>query len=295
MNILFLYFGQPRMVEELIPNHDFIVKSLKDDYKINIDFHYSLWNKYHDYTTVPSPSSRNLGNNNLITIDEDYLINKIKENRESNVTYVFHNYDVAEDIWNENKKFIGRETFMAKFAQSVSKAIAIQSVKKTYDAIVLLRTDLFLDPKKYFVYGDIFHNLKKIKKDTKRIILTSYIRLSTKNSGGVDDKLWISTQEDLELYFSNYKEKINKFIQNYEYDYITPENISAHIVACNLSKGYEQDEIWFLPFYDIFKYLTPLSRITFTNLFKIVRNYEDVQEMIKNPNFTIEDYKQLTK
>lgn len=293
MNILFLYFGQPRMVEELIPNHDFIAKSLKDDYKINVDFHYSLWNKYHDYRTIPSASSRNIGNNNLIDIDKNSLINKLTKNRQTNITYNFNDYSIAESIWKKNKKHIDKETFMSKFAQTVSKAIAVESIKKEYDIIILLRTDLFIDTKKYFVFGDICYNFKEIQKHKERVILTSYIRHSTTLGQLVDDKLWISTKENFESYFDNWKDKINIFIKKRKQ--INYENTSAHNIACSLSNDYNQDEIWFLPFYDIFKFLTPLSRITFTNLFKVVRSFDDVQEMIKNPNFTIEDYKQLTK
>lgn len=292
MNILFLYFGQPRMVEELIPNHDFIAKSLKDDYKINVDFHYSLWNKYHDYRTIPSASSRNIGNNSLIDIDENSLVDKLTKNRQANITYNFNDYNIAESIWKKNKKHIDKETFMSKFAQTVSKAIAVESIKKEYDIIILLRTDLFIDTKKYFVFGDICYNFKKIQEQKEYTILTSYIRHSTTLGPLVDDKFWISNKETFNLYFNNWKDKIDNLLKKRKkISYGT----SAHNIACSLSNDCIQDEILFLPFYDIFKYLTPLSRITFTNLFKVVRSFDDVQEMIKNPNFTIEEYKQLTK
>jgi hypothetical protein len=275
LKVLFLYFGQPRFIEESILHHDNIVLSLRNFFDIEMEYH--LWNKYNEYhRTRIDEDDRVSGNYELKDVNEK-TYKQIVENRIVKTKCNFYDYKIAEDVWEKCKDFIDKKLFMAKFAQTISKAIAVESIDDRYDIVFLLRTDLCFDRKSEYrinsvgksyvtMFENAFHefldeqktwNSKRVlgfgfeSNENKRLILTNYSIHSSLLGSRVDDKAWFSNASNLKIYFKNWQEKIQTFIEYHYHNYYPLDVLEQHYISANFSNIYNsrkkiKEGIWFL-------------------------------------------------
>jgi hypothetical protein len=152
-----IYTGQPRLLPELLPYHEFLAKVLKKEMHlvgiddIDIDLHYCLW----DYNTVPSQASKTYYEKNFINRNEtaNQILSYYKESEiVCNSTVQFYSYDLLESITDEfyelckqNDIKVHHDTLLREFASGVSqlliRKIAVDNMTDNYDAVLFSRTD----------------------------------------------------------------------------------------------------------------------------------------------------------
>lgn len=301
MKILFLYFGQPRLVKQCLPWHDEIVNSMKLVFDVDIDFHYSLWNEYHEYTTkIQTVDKREWDPEHFLNADTQSLIECLTTNRPegSKVTYKFHDYTPVEEIWQTIQPYLGdtylnRGLFYHLFAQLASKGIAANELQEDYDAIILTRTDLVFDKSKYHTLykacEDFITRVNKSKKGISNLGYVPWLRHSNHVGSFYDDILMLTNTKSLKVQYDNWEEKLIYFVKKH-CEFSSPsyfQRISQHFTGCNFYVPYNidhknQDAHWVYEYPDLFEtyilvrlygnaeqYLKKISSASFFSLKKI--------------------------
>lgn len=289
MKLLFLYFGQPRMVKECIPwQDDFFNFLYMIDGNIEIDLEYHLWNEHFDrlrYKARDSFSEFNC----FKKIDTTQYEKIIKTNRlnEFNIKCNFYDYNIVYDLWNKiehNNNDLDKNLFCNLFAQTISKGIASQNLSDDYDMVVLLRTDLVFNKEKYSTF------YKHIKQYIKNLTLSNFTQsrmerhmcvpwLKFLNGIGaaIDDCILYTTPNALKEFYSHYDKKILKYIND---SIIAGHNEftkhETHNLAVNFGNFYEIDN------------KTPIVIIEKPelayNFYSIARPIDEVRNIMNEPN-----------
>lgn len=286
LKILFLYFGQPRMVEETLSEHESFISRIKTFLDAQVDIHYCVWNKYFEYTSIYPENNdrkRNTNKYKVFDVGED-LKNTLVKN--DNIKCDLYDYSIVDSLWNNVKEYgIQKDTFYIKFSQTISKALGVDTLKnKNYDIVFMLRTDLLFHRKKDFAYEKLVDKFLQytskrkhgVSEDDLRpdsFIFTPYVVHSSLGGAKVDDKFWISNSKSLKKLFSNWQEKIKYYVQYYaEHTKIDFRNLSQHNVAAEFSSMYDR------------KHFTDLSYTMYIPMCHLVPNLyaKDIVTIVRN-------------
>jgi len=235
VKILFLYFGQPRMVEESIYSHNALFEYLQSK-DIKVDRHYSLWDSYNKNRSRPKIKQT------YIPLEEDKFKKII-----SGSTYKLHSYDAVEFIWKKVWSMIDKDMFYHLFSQIISKGLAFKNIKEDYDYIILLRTDLIFNERK-------FENILKTILNDHTIgnrmgsfavrngwgfVQTPWMRYSFKKEIEIEDRLNISTPECFKYIYNDYEQKIIDYIKSNWENSILKSSGMQNNLAVTFNQFYE--------------------------------------------------------
>jgi len=241
IKILFLYFGQPRMVKECIPWHDHSIKYLKslDEYDIQVDLDYHLWTQkttssaefsyYNEGKKIKYNTWKTIQDVDCNKIENDILNNRVEG---SKVTCNFYSYEIVEELYDMLSSSIDRDLFFGTYAQNVIKGLACKNISDEYDIVFLTRTDLIQNPKyddeqfkNFFIkYYEKVFNKKKQKNNDRLIQLLTLSYIDGIGAMG-DDRCLLGQPSSLKKFFANYNEKINSYIKNIGETEIDPGRI----------------------------------------------------------------------
>lgn len=287
MKILFLYFGQPRMIEECIPWHDELIQNIINTKNYQIDLEYHLWNEYFKrlWWRADDPVSYT---ENYLKADTQSLKQIIHSNRveDCNISSQFYNYDIVESLYKKiNERFdltnsdLDKTIFYNYFSQIILKAIAAKTISNDYDVVVLLRTDIVFNRDNHFKFIKFLSSLaleiKKTKfeqevnlKNVPNNIKMYVPWLKHVNTLGtfIDDNFLYTTPNALKIFYNNHEEKILSFIEHMLHVNETFKYKSGHYYAASFANYYrdkkEEDKIVTEEKWELCKQFYTLARPT---------------------------------
>lgn len=204
MKILFAYFGQPRFVYENMPNHIKLIKQLQDSFVsyegVEIDMLFA---------TTP--------------IDDDTLVS-VKKIIPSNISVDFDfileldRAKIAEEIQSKLKfEYFFKQQVLRLCHQIISVHMLSSKIKKQYDAIYILRTDiLFCTYKNNFDFSFLSYFIDRHDLENKIYVTNmSYIISERMPPIHVNDKIFLTNNIPLkQLYVDDFQESVASFLDD---------------------------------------------------------------------------------
>jgi len=228
IKVLFLYFGQPRMIKECMPWHDHLINYLQSE-NVEIDIEYHLWDKYFDRVHHQSSPSE------YIDVDCDELENYLSNSRPCNIKCNFYSYHIVDLLYNNIKDYLNHLFFHHRFSQTISKGLACKNISDKYDVVCLFRPDLIFNPNYYSEFLNFLSDYSKEKDDNILYVnqMNYYIREGLK----IDDTRLFGKPNSLKTLYDNYEEKIISYVKNTKKDFI-----EQHHIAINFGNFYKHND-----------------------------------------------------
>lgn len=249
IKILFLYYGQPRMVKETLPWHNHFIQSLENAINADITIQYHLWDEYFERIYFRSHDEGGK-KENLKKINREE-IKDIVTRRKNKTDVFFHSYNIVDSLYKKIKKntnidnFPSSESFFIVFSQIIIKAKAAEGKFNDYDLVFLLRTDTIFDPEKYVhLYKRIMkiktkfeqHNFEKQTTKIRRLhhqrlsLYTTRLKFVNTIGVSIDDSFTFGYGNVIKNFYNNYENKIKTFMENCKvnhYRELTPHYVNA--------------------------------------------------------------------
>jgi len=276
LKVLFLYFGQPRMIKECMPWHDHFINYLQSE-NIEIDIEYHLWNQYYNKLHLHESRQHKLS---YISVDTSEFYNHLTTNRPCNTICNFYSYDIVDNLYEQTNKKISLDHFKNVFAQNISKALACQNISDDYDIVFLLRPDSIFHPDHYSDFANFFKYYNKDEK--KEFIYVDWIIYDVKLGLRISDTKLFGRPKTLNLLFKNWEEKMLLYEEK------TNKNlIENHHIAINFSSHHQYEDLENI----IFNATTFLKKYKFKIV--IARPTKEIIEYLKE--ISDESYNKISK
>ena len=278
IKVLFLYFGQPRLIEECAPWHDDLISYL-NLHNIEVDLEYHIWDKYFNikldlsifldrkkrrfiYSDNIYNQYKPYDTNTFIDIDVNKINEVITLNR--NAKCNFYSYDIMENLYDMLNLKINKNQFVNSFSQTVLKAKACQNISEHYDIVFLLRTDFIFNPDMYSSIVSFFHEFDN------NSLYCDWIIYDFEHGVRSDDTKLIGEPKKLKIFYENYENKIYSYIKNKDKQYDDAHNIGINFgyyyddkpavkIIIKDYKPYKIDHTIVRPFPEVINYLKKIS------------------------------------
>lgn len=234
IKMLWVYFGQPRMLEECIPWHDNFIKYLKE-HNIHVDLSYNVWNQY--YNKITEVINDCLVANDISSfeyIDENKVRESILNNRVEGCDVIqcnFLSYDIMHNLHEMyNDIPINKHLFFNAYAQNISKAVGARNIPDVndYDLVYFVRTDLIFDPAKYPQTTKTFikyYEQIRDESNNNKLLLLPWIHYHVEYGATGDDRCLLGQPKSLKEFFSDYEMKHYTYLKNVGTKFADPHHI----------------------------------------------------------------------